>query len=317
MLNRCHRLLARRISGTSQTCRNLFLRDKHSSAELHDDSSRTITDFLTPNRVDLLNLTLEPYVPQHTIGTRADTLPPGFHFIFFPTSTSELETLQDGYEKHFAPKEPFKRRLWTQGTLDFRGEGLKLSEWAECVENLLRVEGGENKTDVWIERKMFNSSTSPEAENWSVKEIRCLRYLTDLSREPEESATSSSISAAHHNEPILEHRFTPTQILLTRFSYLTHNFHRIHIDQDYAGKVEGCPNTLVHGSLSITIILKVLQQFHNDSLAIRHARYVMYRPLYVDSPVRLLMYRTKPDRMRVRLLNSSNEKAVECSIWHD
>src|SRR5271169_465234 len=94
------------------------------SVKLHDESSRTIQDFLTPSRAELLDLSLRPYLPilrTQEVHSTPKSLPPGYHFIFFPTSTSELDTLGDGYEKQFAPRRPFKRRVWTQGSLIFNG----------------------------------------------------------------------------------------------------------------------------------------------------------------------------------------------------
>src|SRR5438045_1497218 len=132
-----------------------------SSVKLHDDSSRTIRDFLTPSRVELLDTSLSPYLPAlqipevHSIPT---SLSPGYHFIFFPTSTSELDTLDDGYEKKFAPKHCFKRRVWTQGSLIFDGnrldDGLMMGEWADCREKVHKVAATKSATDVWIERTM-------------------------------------------------------------------------------------------------------------------------------------------------------------------
>ena len=285
---------------------------------LHNDSSRTIRDFLTPSRVNLLDLTISPYLPTTNTPIPRSTpsiLPPAFHFIFFPTSTSELDTLEDGYEKHFAPRYLFKRRVWTQGRLEFGGKGLLIGKEAKCVEKVSKMVRNEKTTDVWIERTMNNA-----AEEWSVKEHRCLRYLHDIpAAQNENTASTGSDVPCSGDSAILLHKFTPSQVLLTRFSYLTHNFHRIHIDQEYARTVEQYPDTLVHGSLSITLILTILRQHYKSqskTIQIQSAKYVMYRPLYVNNPVTLTIAPTKSGHNRAILWDNQQIKAVECIINH-
>src|SRR5579859_83526 len=146
---------------------------------LYDSSPRTFRDLLTPHRINLLHVTLAPYLPlnlprpSHTPG-----LAPGHHFIFFPTSVSETDSLSDGYEKHFAPKAPFVRRLWTQGRLEFnKGRKLRMREWAVCKEELEDVVDNEGGTDVWISRTMYSEG---EEDEWNVRELRCVRYLRQI-----------------------------------------------------------------------------------------------------------------------------------------
>ena len=49
-------------------------------------------------------------------------------------------------------------------------------------------------------------------------------------------------------------------ILLFKYSALTYNAHRIHYDRDYATKVEGYPDLVVHGPLIASILLDFYQQ---------------------------------------------------------
>jgi hydroxyacyl-ACP dehydratase HTD2-like protein with hotdog domain len=225
-----------------------------------------------------------------------------------------LDTLEDGYEKHFAPKHPFKRRLWTQGRLDFKGSGLPLGEWAECKEDLFKVVQSDNATDVWIERRMY-SGASGNPESCKVRELRCLRYLRYI-------PSSKSVDITVDKKPLerdvlLSHTFTPSRILLTRFSFLTHNFHQIHVDSEYARNIEQYPDVIMHGSLSIILILSTFSQFcesTNSPQSITQAKYVMYRPLYVNNPVTLTITSRKDGRKRAILWDNHNQKAVECII---
>src|ERR1700738_36156 len=166
-------------------------------AELYDDTPRTIRDLVTLSRAKVLCLTLSPYLPplKTSDSTALSILPPGYHFAYFPTSTSELDTLEDGYEKHFAPtggrqfsggpfhseeSYPFKRRLWTQGNLEFKGKELILGEWAECKERVYKIGQDKSATDVWIDRRIYNSASTGHPEDWVIRELRCLRYLREF-----------------------------------------------------------------------------------------------------------------------------------------
>jgi hydroxyacyl-ACP dehydratase HTD2-like protein with hotdog domain len=286
-----------------------------SKVELYYDSSRTITDLLTPGRSELLRLTIAPYLPTtKTDKEPLSVLPPGYHFGFFPTSASELDTLEDGYEKYFAPTRAFKRRLWTRGQLEFKEPGLVLGISAECKESLYKIVESENATDVWIDRRIYNTSTG-NPEDWSVRELRCLRYIHDLppSQVTQTSANSESSGLKPFDPSVLlRHTFTPSRILLTRFAFLTYNFHRIHIDPEYARTIEQYPDVLMHGSLSILVILSALTQFYEvNPLSITRAKYVMHRPLYVNNLVTLTHASRKDGRRRTTLHDNHGNKAVE------
>src|SRR5688572_10996844 len=61
------------------------------------------------------------------------------------------------------------------------------------------------------------------------------------------------------SDPEYSHVILPSKALLFRFSALTFNAHSIHLDQHYAKNTEGYRNLLVHGPLSLTIMLTVLR----------------------------------------------------------
>ena len=62
------------------------------------------------------------------------------------------------------------------------------------------------------------------------------------------------------NEATVSHSLVPTESLLFRFSALTFNAHRIHLDRQYCRDVEGHRDLLVHGPLSLTLILELLNR---------------------------------------------------------
>lgn len=78
------------------------------------------------------------------------------------------------------------------------------------------------------------------------------------------------------------HSILPTKSLLFRFSALTFNAHSIHLDQEYTRNQEGYRNLLVHGPLTLTLLLSVLQkQLSIRNLHIKDIEYRNLAPLFV------------------------------------
>lgn len=81
---------------------------------------------------------------------------------------------------------------------------------------------------------------------------------------------------------------TPTKALLFRFSALTFNAHLIHLDPLYARDTEGHQNILVHGPLTVVLMLSLLSN-HLSKLGLR-VKDIEYRnlaPLQVDEELRI------------------------------
>lgn len=84
-------------------------------------------------------------------------------------------------------------------------------------------------------------------------------------------------------EATFRHSILPTKSLLFRFSALTFNAHSIHLDKNYTQNQEGYKNLLVHGPLTLTLLLSVLQ--HNLSrlnLRLDEFDYRNLAPLFVE-----------------------------------
>jgi len=70
-------------------------------------------------------------------------------------------------------------------------------------------------------------------------------------------------------------RFTPSPTTLFRFSALTFNGHRIHLDRDYAPSCIGITERLVHGPLTALMLLETLAYHHPEA----HMKSFEYRAL--------------------------------------
>ncbi|KAB5570544.1 hypothetical protein GE09DRAFT_711277 [Coniochaeta sp. 2T2.1] len=90
--------------------------------------------------------------------------------------------------------------------------------------------------------------------------------------------------------PTYSFSLTPTKQLLFQFSALTFNAHRIHLDQRYAQEVEGHRDLLVHGPLSLSLLLMVVRAQADrlaGSIEFRELNYRNLAPLYVDEEMKV------------------------------
>lgn len=92
------------------------------------------------------------------------------------------------------------------------------------------------------------------------------------------------------HEPDFHHTLHPDAQLLFRYSALTFNAHSIHLDPQYCQNVEGHKHLLVHGPLSFTLMLTILQQQLAKEGGREQIKSVEYRnlaPLYAYDPLKI------------------------------
>jgi hydroxyacyl-ACP dehydratase HTD2-like protein with hotdog domain len=204
------------------------------------------------------------------------------------------DLLPDGTDPDQSPGEPWVRRMWAGGKMEFRpwgsstregGEGVRWvtgGEGVVCREAIkdVQVKGkeGEEKIFVSIERRVGGlrqrksvvSGLGGEEvrglmegqENVGVVERRDLVFL----RERDGPGVKADAAKGKGGDRVVkasgkadfEHRMTPNAALLFRFSALTFNAHRIHLDREYCREVEGHRNLLFHGPLSCVCMLELL-----------------------------------------------------------
>lgn len=116
-------------------------------------------------------------------------------------------------------------------------------------------------------------------------------------------------------EPDFSVCLTPTQSLLFRFSALTFNAHAIHLDPQYCREVEGHRNLLVHGPLSLVLMLSVLRSQLKEGEMVRSFDYRNLAPLYASEEMRVAVRkdRTKAKKYDVWIEGSGGGYAVKGS----
>lgn len=182
-----------------------------------------------------------------------------------------------------------------------------------CAESIadVQVKGneGEEKIFVRVERTIFAGRYPGEFKTPPrIAEQRTLVFMRDNRQEgsPAVSQTSNKVLKPTQT-PDFSHTMVPTRELLFRFSALTFNAHAIHLDKHLCREAEGHRNLLVHGPLTVVLMIEVLL-VHLETLAkpdigefpfkkprakITHVEYRNLAPLYAEEEMRICIKRIK------------------------
>ncbi|KAL8908434.1 MAG: hypothetical protein Q9171_005453 [Xanthocarpia ochracea] len=264
---------------------------------LYDDCSKI--------RSDLLDATLHDVLPrqEQSIEKTRRWMPQPYHLVYFHPATRLSSLFPDGTDHLHSPGIPFNRRMWAGGDITF-DDHLPFKDFAilRCNESINDVEikgdKGNEKIFITIERKIGymakgpgNSLVDLDEQYDPLIENRKLVFMRERSLRLD---TPANIIKYPH-EPDARHKFIPSPALLFRFSALTFNAHAIHLDKRYCQEIEGYRNLLVHGPLSVVLML----QFLTEHMLYRHRvgksrdrviTYVAYRnlaPLYAEEEMAL------------------------------
>lgn len=271
-------------------------------------------------------------------------LPLGHHIIYFPPTSLLSELLPDGTDPEQSPGAPFVRRMWAGGNVRFpkNAKPLRLDNGhACCFERLsdVKVKGkeGDEKIFVTIERRISHSPSLRTGSAWkgrdqisellmedgncAVIEDRNLVFMKE--RTPEElkaAGSSQSKIVKASNPPTVSHTYLPTRPLLFRFSALTWNAHQIHLDKSYCRDIEGHRDLLVHGPLSLVMLLELIQRYltgeigEGSSQSSRQLRSFEYRnlaPIYVGEECRLCLRRGENGKLDLWIENAQGGMCVK------
>ena len=167
---------------------------------------------------------------------------PGFHFLYCNPSNTFLA--QDGYDNYQAPCDEagnllFARRMWARGELN-QHKCPSIGEPIECKEQIKSVRSVGKSVFVEIERQL-PSNQSPMGQ-----ELRSFVYTNDKYRR------SDSEEVVPNHEKTITINITANDI--ARYSALTYNLHKIHLERAYAIS-EGFENLVVQGPYMVTLAM--------------------------------------------------------------
>ena len=265
---------------------------------LYDAPTETPSYLLDATLADFLPASSISAYPVQTVKEsleEASPLRPGHHLVYFPPRYPLSSLLPDGTDPEQSPGEPFVRRMWAGGHMKFfplREPSLRLNGTKTvCSERIkdVAIKGieGEEKIFVKIERRFAGSLDDPDwrkspsqglqlpasdethfpyplrEDKYALLEERNIVFMREQSSAERIERNQGRARAAPKsaNEPTFSVSLTPSPSLLFRFSALTFNAHRIHLDKSYCQEVEGYRNLLVHGPLSLVLMLEVLNRY--------------------------------------------------------
>ncbi|MEE2995851.1 MAG: MaoC family dehydratase N-terminal domain-containing protein [Pseudomonadota bacterium] len=196
-------------------------------------------------------LTLDRDDPPFSDG---EPLPPAWHYFYFHELVALAATGEDGHRAKgdFMPPLPFPRRMWAGSKMKFESP-ICIGEKVKKVITIADIAMKDGKSG-----KMCFVTTTEEVfgedDRLTTSETR-----TQVYREPAGPNTSPPQPRPAPMAAQWSRTIRPSSVLLFRYSALTMNSHRIHYDKDYVRDVEGYPGLLVHGPLTMTLMLDLFR----------------------------------------------------------
>lgn len=187
--------------------------------------------------------------PDAAAPVAGEVLPPLWHWCAFVPTVPTGELGRDGHPRlgGFLPPVPLQRRMWASADLRFHrplhvGETLTRQSVIRSVDEKAGASGP--MALVTVAHELHGK------DGCAVEEVQNIVYLDipDTYGPPRKRPMPK--------KPMLHDTVEASEVLLFRYSALTFNAHRIHIDLPYAQEVEGYPGLVVHGPLQATWLIQ-------------------------------------------------------------
>ncbi|KIV86626.1 hypothetical protein PV11_02226 [Exophiala sideris] len=259
---------------------------------------------------------------------------PGFQQVSFNEFLRERDLCVDGGDRRYAPGDEWKYRVWAGGSMKFYKASINPSPRqlifpSEKVSSV-RVVGNpadeDAKVFVTLTKMYHEAEFVPGSTNLLpiqdkepvIREDKHLCFMRNI------PSNLRSLDSLRKIPPPGEHfhaqTMKPTPALLFRFSALTSNDHRIHIDPDFTRREYGVPNLLVHGPLTAVLMLEVLRKGHGlftknrtHRLTVTGFDYKNLLPLFVNETITIAC---KPsDIVSLRELEHESEGRATLERW--
>lgn len=290
------------------------------------------------------HLSLEPIKAIVSSGSRKVhpghlMIPPGYQQVSFNELIREEDLWEDGANRRHAPGDEWKFRVWAGGLMKFDptfvySDALNFVHAREKITDVRLV--GDLATEdakVMVTLTKYYDLANPrptrkdDETSWQpgkdvldlVKEEKYLFFMREV---PPNLKT-----LVNHRQPLPPptapfhaQTMTPTPTLLFRFSALTRNDHKIHLDTEFTKSFYEIPKLLVHGPLTAVLMLEVLRKglaLYAENLphllAVREFEYKNLLPLFVGEEITIAC--KKVQDVRPREDASSTQSDVPWERW--
>ena len=219
--------------------------------------SETEHGVATAYPADYFTATLDRDDPPFTDG---DPLPPAWHYFYFHELVRLAETGPDGHRAkgHFMPPIPFPRRMWAASEMTFESPIL-IGEKLRKVITIADIAVKEGKSGA-----LCFVTTTDEVFGEDGR-LTTIEKRTQVYRDAADPNAPPPAPRPAPAEAVWSRTIRPSAVLLFRYSALTMNSHRIHYDKDYVRDAEGYPGLLVHGPLTMTLMLDLFRREMPDA----------------------------------------------------
>lgn len=213
---------------------------------------------------------------------RGDSLPPGWHWLYFNPAVPRSDLGPDGHERRgdFLPPVSLPRRMWAGGRLRFPGSLVigRPARRRSTIEAVEEKEGRSGRLVFVTVGHRISQGGSP-----AVEEEQDLVYLE--ARDEGEAGERRFRGPDPPGAPAWSEPFSADPVTLFRFSAVTFNAHRIHYDHPYATGTEGYPGRVVHGPLLALLLLDAGRRWSGGDLDA--FAYRARSPVFADEEIRL------------------------------
>ena len=237
-------------------------------------------DDVSPRQARRMAATLESGPCDSAAFRSGDPLPPLWHWMAFAPVVPMSGLGSDGHPARggFLPPVPLERRMWAGGQVEFL-DAPRIGETLHRRSEILNVAEKTGKTGRMVFVTVGHLLSTPRGP--AVRETQDIVYIAM----PERYSPPPPVPLPDRidwEEPV-----ETSSVRLFRFSALTFNAHRIHIDLPYAQEVEKYPALVVHGPLQAMLTMEAARR-RNPGRQPATFRHRGVRPLLLSDSVRLV-----------------------------
>ncbi|GAA3238056.1 MaoC family dehydratase N-terminal domain-containing protein [Pseudonocardia petroleophila] len=209
-------------------------------------------------------------------------LPPMWHWFTLLDHPATAEIGEDGHPAHgpFLPPIPGRRRMFAGGRLQLSGEiphGSVLHARSSVTAVTTKTGRSGEMAFVTVRHELSADGAPVAVEEQDVV------YRSEPDGAPRRT-TPRPESGGPAPAGAWQRTLQTGPVLLSRFSALTYNGHRIHYDTPYATGVEGYPDLVVHGPLLALLALE-LPRLHSPGARVAEFAYRLVRPTFSPETV--------------------------------
>lgn len=243
--------------------------------------------------------------------SRGSELPRHWFSLFFASNALQRDIGPDGHPEKglFLPPIPLPRRMAAGRRVTMSGS-LRVGEPATRTAEVVAITPKLARTGHLIVLTM-RQSYATSGRTVAVEEFDAVyrEGLAPGEKNPEPPHVTPPADAAWSDTVTLSNP------LVFRYSALTWNAHRIHYDADYTRGVEGYPELVQNGGLTMQLMLEAAAHRLPGPLTGFEAR--LMRPLWVGDTLRIEGASPTNDGMKLWAVDKSGAQAVAMDVTHE